>query len=462
VTKRRLRPDIVIATIVATIFLVITGAMESPATIEALSRAGEINIYYQPYLNVMAVLAVVNATLILALVPIYRRTAGWLAMVPLWTAVVLSTFIVSEVCALVLVNQLYHKQHVGSRYTNSFVFSPVLGIVPKPNFRFQLAAGELTHTTDGYRGPEPPAESLGKRETFVMIGGSSTYDIGLPDDQTWPSDLGRIFPNQIRVLNLGIPGHSTAEHITLASLVAWKYHPDVIVYYIGWNDIRSSHLNESTDYSRFHKMRIFQNFAVTEPTSFFALGYLVKKALTILDESSLYNLSKVEIERGITESIDEKLLEIYLHNVRMLAAITREIGAIPVFVPQIMNVHRLTSDQPYGWIPQIPQRALPKVLARFNDTMIATARAAGAVVIPEVLEVDWQDSDFVDRGHFSQQGAERFACVLTSELLDRGVIVSPPPPVPTAEYDDDLHQFSMPLSADVHPPPGLQLCLGPH
>jgi lysophospholipase L1-like esterase len=426
----RFRPDIVVAAILATVFFVIAGAMQAPATIEALSGSSEINVFYQPYLNVMAALAGVNALLILAMVPIHRRASGWWAKVPLWITVALSTFILSEVGALVILKKLYDVPHVGSRYTHAFLYGPSLGIVPKPNFRIQLAGGELTHTAGGYRGPEPPPKTSDDQQTFVTIGGSSTYDIALPDDQTWPTDLGRIFADQIRILNLGIPGHSTAEHITLASQVAWKYHPDVIIYYIGWNDIRSSHVDESTNFARFHKRRLFYNFGLTETPSFFALGYIVKSVLARLDGTSLYNLAMVETEPGADASVDERLLEIYRHNVRMLAAITREIGAKPVFVPQIMNVHRLTSEQPYEWIPRIPQRAVPKVLAAFNDAMMETARSVDATVIPEVLDVDWQDADFVDRGHFSERGAQRFACVVGMALIDRGVVH--PSPAATA------------------------------
>lgn len=419
----RFRPDIAIAAILAAVFFVIAGAMQAPVTIEALSGPKGMEVFYQPYLNIMTVLAALDAILILALVPIHRSTSGWWGKVPLWIAVALSTFILSDLGALILLKKLHYMPHVGSRTTHAFLYSPSLEMIPKPNFRFQMAEGVLTHTADGYRGPEPPAKISDEQQTFVMVGGSSTYDIGLPDDQTWPTDLGRIFAHEIRVLNLGVPGHSTVEHITLTSQVAWKYHPDVIVFYIGWNDIRSSHVEESTTYDRFHKRRFFHNFTVAEPTSIFALGYIVKKVLTLLDDSSLYNLTDVEIESGTIPSIDEKLLQIYRHNIRMLAAVAREIGAKPVFVPQIMNVYQLESDEPYGWIPRIAQRDVPKVLAVFNGAMLETAQSVDATVIPEVLDVDWRDADFIDRGHFSKVGAQRFACVLAAALMDRGVVI---------------------------------------
>jgi len=423
-TPRRLKIDIAVASFLAVIFLVVAGALMSPMAIEMLSRTGEINDFLQPYLRFMSFLALFNTFFILALVVIRRRAAAWFANISIWAAVILSTFIAVEVGSLVLIKQLFNVQHVGSRYTNGFVFSPTLGIVPKPNFRFSLTSGEITHTADGYRGPEPPPLLPEGQKTILLIGGSSTYDLGLPDNQTWPSVLGRIFGEKVRVINLGIPGHSTAEHIVLASMVAWKYQPDFIIYYIGWNDIRSSHVNESTDYSYFHRRKIFESFAVTEPRSFFAIGYVMKKIISILDDLSLYNLSTVNVEPNIKDSVDEGLLDIYTHNVAMLAAVTRSIGAEPIFIPQIMNEHRLTSDKPYQWIPQVPQRAVPGVLAAFNEAMMRTALASDATVLPEVLMADWQDVDFVDRGHFSERGARRFACVVAGSLVEHGVLAA--------------------------------------
>ena len=56
---------------------------------------------------------------------------------------------------------------------------------------------------------------------------------------------------------------------------------------------------------------------------------------------------------------------------------------------------------------------------------MTTARKAGAVVLPEVLDIDWKDSDFVDRGHFSEKGAKLFACSVAAGLVDRGVLAPP-------------------------------------
>lgn len=421
-TERRTSVDLVIAIFLAVLFLAIAGFMWSPFALNFLSRAGEINTLFEPYLSFMAILAVVNAALILALVPICRKAFSWFAKLSVLGTVALSTFIVAEVGAAVAVKKLFNFQHVGSRYTNGFEFNPGLGFTLKPNFSFQLQEGNITHTAEGYRGPEAPVASSDGQKTVLMIGGSTTYDLDRPDDQTWPAVFGRLFGDQVRVVNMGIPGHATPEHIALASLVASEYQPDAILYYIGWNDVRSSHVDETADYSKFHKKGLYRSFGIHAPRSFFALGFIVKKVLATLDEISLENLSKFSVASKIDGSVDERLLDMYTRNVGILNVITREIGAVPIFVPQVLNEAQLKDDRGNGWTPHVPETAMPAVLATFNDAMMQTTSKAGATVIPEVLSVDWQDADFIDSGHFSQGGAERFACAVATGFVNQDVI----------------------------------------
>jgi lysophospholipase L1-like esterase len=41
---------------------------------------------------------------------------------------------------------------------------------------------------------------------------------------------------------------------------------------------------------------------------------------------------------------------------------------------------------------------------------------SGAVFLDAPLKVDWQQGDFLDQGHFSKQGAEKFAAAITPDL----------------------------------------------
>jgi lysophospholipase L1-like esterase len=41
---------------------------------------------------------------------------------------------------------------------------------------------------------------------------------------------------------------------------------------------------------------------------------------------------------------------------------------------------------------------------------------SGAVFLDAPLKVDWQESDFLDQGHFSKQGAEKFAAAIAPDL----------------------------------------------
>jgi hypothetical protein len=45
------------------------------------------------------------------------------------------------------------------------------------------------------------------------------------------------------------------------------------------------------------------------------------------------------------------------------------------------------------------------------------AEESGAMVLAAPLAVDWQNSDFVDEGHFAKSGSAKFAAALAPDLL---------------------------------------------
>ena len=67
-----------------------------------------------------------------------------------------------------------------------------------------------------------------------------------------------------------------------------------------------------------------------------------------------------------------------------------------------------TGDGRYGWLPLVRDRDLWPLQQKFNTILEQTAKALGDVYVAVPAEA-FGDADFVDHGHFSQQGARRFA-----------------------------------------------------
>jgi hypothetical protein len=51
-----------------------------------------------------------------------------------------------------------------------------------------------------------------------------------------------------------------------------------------------------------------------------------------------------------------------------------------------------------------------------NEDLAAVAKETGALYLDRPLSLAWQDSDFVDDGHFSAAGAEKFAEAISSDI----------------------------------------------
>ena len=78
----------------------------------------------------------------------------------------------------------------------------------------------------------------------MHLGGSTTYDIGVPEGQKWSHFLEQKLGHEYAVLNYGVPGYSAVENIiqTLFYMNAYNIIPRCAVYFLGWNDIRNAHL----------------------------------------------------------------------------------------------------------------------------------------------------------------------------------------------------------------------------
>ena len=142
-----------------------------------------------------------------------------------------------------------------------FRWHALLQAVPIPSLRFTSATGlAISHTSEGTRGKDPVPGELAVRNVVATFGGSTTYDIGAGEGDTWSDRLaaaleqgeskGRFF-----VINHGVPGYTTVEHLIQTEFYQIKFgkQPRCAIYYVGWNDLRNAHIsNLDPAYADFH------------------------------------------------------------------------------------------------------------------------------------------------------------------------------------------------------------------
>ena len=90
-----------------------------------------------------------------------------------------------------------------------------LGYIPKPNMKRKVRVWSnavVTHEAYGVR----KTYTKGKGSiSFLTVGDSYAYGVGVSDDQTWQSCLSKNFPS-FKFVNAGVPGYGTAQSILRA------------------------------------------------------------------------------------------------------------------------------------------------------------------------------------------------------------------------------------------------------
>jgi lysophospholipase L1-like esterase len=270
--------------------------------------------------------------------------------------------------------------------------------------------GPFTHTAERRRLTVNEGKDADARRVFVF-GGSTTYDAGVNDAGTWASQLSRRLGSGFTVENYGMDGFSSVETLVSTLFAFRDAKPACAVFYMGWNDLRSSHLSTlRPDYSDFHLPHQRGNLGLL-PTLRIESYSVVARLVVSLARPPL-----PQPQGKVSSAYDPRLAAIYLANMDLIAAVVRHQGVKPIFVPQVIDHVRHATDGGYGWVPLIPYRDVPKVLDELNEDARRLTARLGAPFIDEPLSALWHAGDFVDDGHFNAEGARKFADALAGPI----------------------------------------------
>ncbi len=296
-----------------------------------------------------------------------------------------------------------------------FQWHPLLQAAPIPSRQFTSPTGlAISHTSEGTRGRDPAPGALDGQTVVATFGGSTTYDIGAGEGDTWSDRLGEALGrDRTFVVNHGVPGYTTVEHLIQTALYQTKFAklPRCAIYYVGWNDLRNAHIPHlDPGYADFHlpsqvdslKVRRIGGSHVT-----------ISPLLTMLARVVSANVDTVRYftdpyGRPPVGGSDPVLEALYERNIRSISAINRERGIATIWVGQLLNRERLQGDGRYGWLPLVRDRDIWPLLQRLNAILERTAHTLGDTYIAVPPDA-FVGADFVDNGHFSARGARRFA-----------------------------------------------------
>jgi hypothetical protein len=309
-----------------------------------------------------------------------------------------------------------------------FQWHALLQAVPIPSLRFTSATGlAISHTSEGTRGRDPAPGELAGRNVVATFGGSTTYDIAAGEGDTWSDRLaaaldqgeskGRFF-----VVNHGVPGYTTVEHLIQTAFYQDKFgkRPRCALYYVGWNDLRNAHIPDlDSAYADFDLPSQVDSLRVRRVGgSNVTISPLLTMAMRLLSanvDTTRYYADPYSREPGTGD--DPALDALYARNIRAISAINRQRGVTTIWIGQLVNRAQLSGDGRYGWLPLVRDRDVWPMLREFNALLARTAKELGDIHV-DIPPDSFGGADFVDNGHFSVRGAQRFAADLVPVVRD--------------------------------------------
>jgi hypothetical protein len=334
----------------------------------------------------------------------------WLRILPS-LAIVLACAICAEVGAFAIFGAMTGRRFnpASSLVAERFISHPLLQGIPRPG-KF----GQYTHTETNLR-YTVNAQKEADATTISAYGGSTTYDLGVDDENTWSSHLSKLLGSRFVVENHGVPGYSTVEHIVQTAFDFRSKRPKCAIFYVGWNDLRNSNIKDlRADYSNFHLL--------TQPgaLALYSAQSWIKRRSVLISMISNLGTRQVEVTGEHLHDYDARLSKIYRDNVALIASTTSHFGVTPIFVPQVLNYKRFTRDIAYSkrqWMPFLFESDVKKLMSQMNGDLANVASESGSPYLDEVLRTQWADADFVDSGHFSAKGSHKFAKAISERVV---------------------------------------------
>jgi hypothetical protein len=305
-----------------------------------------------------------------------------------------------------------------------FQWHALLQAVPIPSLRLTSATGlAISHTSEGTRGRDPQPGSLQGRNVVATFGGSTTYDIAAGEGDTWSDRLGEALgTDRFFAVNHGVPGYTTVEHLIQTAFYQTKFGkpPRCAIYYVGWNDLRNAHIaNLDPAYADFHLPSQVDSLKVRRVGG---SHVTISPLLTMVMRFASANFDTVRYfadpyGKEPVNGDDPALDALYERNVRTISAIDRQRGVVTIWVGQLLKRARLQGNGRYGWLPLVRDRDVWPMQQKLDALLARTAKELGDIYV-DVPPDAFVNTDFVDYGHFSVQGARRFAEYLAPVVRD--------------------------------------------
>ncbi|MBR9970904.1 SGNH/GDSL hydrolase family protein [Magnetospirillum sulfuroxidans] len=262
------------------------------------------------------------------------------------------------------------------------------------------------------------------RITILTVGGSTTNQLYLPEEQTWQQVLERQFHDNGRadvvVANAGVDGQSTVGH--LQSLRDWFPHvpglkPRFVLAYVGINDTQVS--GTWVDTLRHYSL----NRIVKQKSAIFRLsrqisGMVVASRARLRHQAVDYAAAKwTETGAQAVPSGDSNVAQ-YQQRLKLMADEIHAMGAVPVFITQTRGDFKKAGGKIVGMVTEDGPNGIDQyqALMPYNAATRDVCRENGLLCLDLARDLAFEDGDFYDYLHNSPAGAEKIGRWLYAKL----------------------------------------------
>jgi lysophospholipase L1-like esterase len=293
---------------------------------------------------------------------------------------------------------------------------PYMVGMPRKGARVTIGQHTYTNNSQGYRGPEMGAKQPGTVRVAV-VGASTSYGVGVNDNQTWPHYLDSLLGPGFEVLNTGVPGHTTVEHIMFAATLLPDLQPDIVLLHAGLNDLRSLNMQGvRADYTDYHAPSFAGSLGFC-PRNGLPHVATVQVLISALERLGWYPMCDFHrMAQPALKQGDTRALDLFTRNMHTLTAVCEQTGARLVFVPQVVVKEKIAGNQLWWWMPYVSDAELMAGIDSTNAIMHRVATARGHVYTDTIAPARFSAADFGDPSHLNAAGNLRFAQMLAGHV----------------------------------------------
>jgi len=300
---------------------------------------------------------------------------------------------------------------------------------PREGGRAEVFGKSATLNRLGYRSPERPREKPPGVVRVLVAGGSTTFDVLAPDDAAaWPSLLEsrlRASGRPVEVWNAGFPGWTSQENVISLAIRDLDLAPDLAVLYQGLNDLQpAAHQPFDPQYEHGHAELARRALGLDLPSpSWLGRSLLVERLRDLASGPAdpwraLNQPGGVPVRRR--NHIAPESLATFERNVRSFAALARSRGAGVLLVTQPLRIRvaQRSADHDWlaGWYPGLTPEAVPGEVEKLNDVLRRLAKKGVGALADADREVSWDDADFGDPLHYTEEGRRKLVDYLAPRV----------------------------------------------